>query len=316
MARRKLGKHKSTKAAPTEKRLFVRLPLKHEWRKLSPAGIREVIVNKLAISPSLFGKIKPVDSGFALSPCRTEARENILNAGNGLFLSGAKLEPATNSIPVILPTVPLSIQKVQGQIEVSSSMLIEEIERASSIQLAHVKLFVRNKAEAPHRTWMAYFSKTPRIGFRVFDESGIARPFKKQQSIEFCKRYNGNHLTKNCTRVPPCGNCGFTNHSEELCMAATKCRNCGGPHRSDSRRCLARPTRLGAPTKEQMKTFRQVGEREYQAVLRAKVAEESANSAENINIDLTCSQDPEVDGDIKNIPASPIENSTGDAIHS
>ncbi|KHJ30484.1 putative eka-like protein [Erysiphe necator] len=199
--------------------------------------------------------------------------------------------------------------------EVSSAMLIEEVERITSIRPAHVKLFGRNKAEAPHRTWMAYFSKASRTGFRVFDESGIARPFKKQQPIEFCKRCNGHHPTKNCSRAPSCGNCGSTNHSEELCMAATKCRNCGGPHRSDSRRCLASPTRLGAPTKEQMKTFRQVGEREYQAVLRAKAAEKSANSAENINIDLTCSQDPEVDGNIDNIPASPIENSTGDAIH-
>ncbi|KHJ31232.1 putative eka-like protein [Erysiphe necator] len=304
------SKHKPTKAALTDKRLFVRLPLEHEWRKLSPSGIREVIVNKLAISPSLLGKIKPVKSGFALSPCSTEARENILNAGNGLFLTGAKLEPATNWIPVILPTVPSSIRKVQGQMEVSSAMLIEEVERVTSILPAHVKLFGRNKAETPHRTWMAYFSKAPRTGFRVFDESGIARPFKKQQPIEFCKRCNGHHPTKNCSSAPSCGNCGSTNHSEELCMAATKCRNCGGPHRSDSRRCLARPIRLGAPTKEQMKTFRQVGEREYQAVLRAKAAEESANSAENINIDLTCSQDPEVDGDIDNIPATHIENST------
>ncbi|KHJ30635.1 putative eka-like protein [Erysiphe necator] len=99
-------------------------------------------------------------------------------------------------------------------------------------------------------------------------------------------------------------------------MAAAKCRNCGGLHRSDNRRCLARPSCFGAPTKEQMKPFRQVREREYQAVFRAKAAEESANSAENINNDLTCSQDPEVDGDIDNIPASPIGKSTGDAIHS
>lgn len=243
------SKPKSPKAALIDKRLFVRLPLEHEWRKLSPAGIRDVIDKKLAISPSLFGKIKPVKSGFALSPCSTEARENILNAGNSLFLSGAKLESATYWIPVILPTVPSFIRKVQGQIEVSSSMLIEEVERVSSIRPDHVKLFGKNKAKAPHRTWMAYFSKLSRTGFRVFDESGIARAFKKTLPIEFCKRCNGHHPTKNCSRAPSCGKCGSTNHSEELCMAATKCRNYGGPHRSDSRRCLARPTRLGAPKK-------------------------------------------------------------------
>ncbi|KHJ32266.1 putative eka-like protein [Erysiphe necator] len=66
---------------PSDKRLFVRLPVDHEWRKLSPAGIREVIVKKLSISPTLIGKIKPVHSGFALSPCSSEAWENILKAG-------------------------------------------------------------------------------------------------------------------------------------------------------------------------------------------------------------------------------------------
>ncbi|KHJ31587.1 putative eka-like protein [Erysiphe necator] len=109
------NKRNSITTAPTDQRLFVRIPQEHEWRKLSPAGIREIIVPKLSISPSLIGKIKPVHSGFALSPCSTEARQAIWDAGNGLFLSGAKLEPATNWIPVIIPTVPSSIRKVQGR---------------------------------------------------------------------------------------------------------------------------------------------------------------------------------------------------------
>ncbi|POS84848.1 hypothetical protein EPUL_002434 [Erysiphe pulchra] len=92
---RRSNKEKSP-ATPTDKRLFLQLPQEHEWRKFSPAGIREVIVKKLSISPTLIGRIKPVHSGFALSPCSTEAWEKILNAGNGLFLTGAKLEAATN----------------------------------------------------------------------------------------------------------------------------------------------------------------------------------------------------------------------------
>ncbi|POS83796.1 hypothetical protein EPUL_005090 [Erysiphe pulchra] len=38
-------------------------------------------------------------------------------------------------------------------------------------------------------------------------------------------------------------------------MAATWCRNYGGPHWFDSRKCLTRPTRHGAPTKEQLKVY-------------------------------------------------------------
>ncbi|POS82134.1 hypothetical protein EPUL_006813, partial [Erysiphe pulchra] len=313
----KVSQRQPAKDKPTtsgsDKRIFVRIPEDHEWRKLSPAGMREVVVKKLSISPSLIGRIKPVHSGFALSPCSTEAREAILKAGNGLFLSGAKLESATNWVPVIIPTVPSSIRKEHGDLEVNSSMLADEVERVCSVRPAHLKLYGRNNSEAPHRTWMAFFSKAPRAGFRVFDESGIARPFKKRQPLEFCKRCNGHHPTKNCSRAPSCGNCGSTNHSEDLCMAKTKCRNCGGPHRSDSRRCLARPTRLGAPTKEQMKAYRQAGEREYQAVLRAKAAEEAAASTENINIEIISSQCSEPNSNFENSQASPVVQSTGDA---
>ena len=69
-------------------------------------------------------------------------------------------------------------------------------------------------------------------------------------------------------------------HAQEACQALTRCRNCGGPHRSDSHRCLARPTRSGSPTKEQLKIYRQAGDREYQAVIRAKAAEARAATAE------------------------------------
>lgn len=127
--------------APADKRFFVRLPQEHEWRKLSPKGIREVIVQKLAISPSLFGKIKPVHLGLALSPCSTKARQAILNAGNDLFLSEAKFESASIWIPVIIPTIPLSIRGVQGQIQVSNTILTDAVDRVCSIRLAHVKLY-------------------------------------------------------------------------------------------------------------------------------------------------------------------------------
>ncbi|KHJ30362.1 putative eka-like protein [Erysiphe necator] len=296
-----------------DKRLFVRLPVEHEWRKLSPAGIREVIVKKLMISPTLIGKIKPVRSEFALTPSRTEARDIILNAGNGLFLSGAKLEPATNWVTVLIPTVPYKIRKQQGEVEISSSLLSDEIERVCSVRPAHVKLYGGNKPEAPHRTWIAFFETAPRNGFRVFNESGIARNFKKPQPLEFCKRCNGHHPAKNCSRAPSCGNCGSTNHSESVCMAASKCKNCVGPHRSDSRRCLARSTRSGAPTKEQMRSYRQAGDREYLAVHRARAAEENADTVNCTNANLTDSQGSENTIITDNIQASPVENSTDDA---
>ncbi|POS82999.1 hypothetical protein EPUL_003800, partial [Erysiphe pulchra] len=269
----KLSKEDKSASIISDKRLFFRLSLEHEWLKLSPAGIRVVKVEKLLISPSPIGKIKPVNSGFALSPCNAEVREAILKAGNGFFLSGAKLETATNWVPVLIPTVPSFIREEQGEVEVSSSMLSNEIERVCSMQPGY----------------MAIFSKAPRCGFRVFDESRIVRPFKKQQPLEFCKRCNGHHPAKNCSRAPSCGNCGSTNHATDICMAATKCQNCGGAHRSDSR------------------------DREYQAVLRARAAEENAVSIENMNAELTSSQLQENTKTTDNIQASHVEDSTSDA---
>ncbi|POS82334.1 hypothetical protein EPUL_006231, partial [Erysiphe pulchra] len=281
--------------------------------EISPAGICEVVIRKLSISPTLIGKIKPVRSGFALSPSNTEARDKILNAGNWFFLIGAILEAATKWASVLIPTVPAFIRKEQGEVEVSNILLADEVERVCSVRPAHLKLYGGSKARAPHRTWMALFSKAPSGSFKVFDESGNARPFKKQKWLDFSNRCKGHHPTKNCSRAPSFGNCGSTNHTEDLCMAGTKCRNCGGPHRSDSRKCLARPTRSGAPTKEQMKTIRQIGEREFHAVLLAKATKESTAS-ENNNIDLTNSHVSEIDGDIDNITTTPFENFGGGAM--
>lgn len=97
-------------------------------------------------------------------------------------------------------------------------------------------------------------------------------------------------------------------------MAVTKCRNCRGPHRSNSRRCLARPTRSGGPTKEQLKTSRQAGEREFQALLRAKAAEEIAATVESTNDNVISSQVTEPEVNIDNSLAPSVDNPTDDAM--
>ena len=165
----------STKAkdsATEYRRLLIRLSENHDWRKLSPAGIREVIVRKPSISPTSISSIKPVRSGFAISPRNNEAREALLRAAIRLSQFGAKLEPATNWASAIIPTVPKFITTLAGRIEVSKETLCDKVERVSSIRPSFVKLYGRNHPEAPHRTWMAFFTKAPRPGFRVFDESG------------------------------------------------------------------------------------------------------------------------------------------------
>ncbi|KAI6245454.1 hypothetical protein HI914_06680 [Erysiphe necator] len=110
--------HQPNYCLVNNERLFIRLKNEHEWRKLSSAGIREIIVNKSYISPSAIGTINPVRSGFALSPCTNEGQEELLNAVTRLSLIGARLEAATNWTSVLIPKVPKSRHTLNGHIEV------------------------------------------------------------------------------------------------------------------------------------------------------------------------------------------------------
>lgn len=114
-------------------------------------------------------------------------------------------------------------------------------------------------------------------------------------------------LTKNCSTASSCGNCDPTSHVEDGYMAARRCRNCGGPHRSESRRFFASPTCLGVPTKEQITIYKKAGEREYQAVFRAREAEARSEAAkelicEQINYQFTADESV-----IEEFQASPVE---------
>ncbi|POS88253.1 hypothetical protein EPUL_000078 [Erysiphe pulchra] len=181
-----------------DNRLFFRLPVEHEWRNLSPAGIREIVVKILSILPAQIGTIKPVRS------------EELLKAAVRLSSSGTKLEAASDWTSVMLPTVPNSIYTEKGQVETKKEMLANEIERVT-----------------------------------------LMRPALK---------------------------------------------------------CLARLTRSGQPTKEQLKTLRKVGEREFQALARAKAAEEKAATLESNRV-ISNSQ-PEIIN-INASQKSSVEDTTG-----
>lgn len=101
-------------------------------------------------------------------------------------------------------------------------------------------------------------------------------------------------------------------HAEDECRAPTRCRNCGGPHRSDSVKCLARLNRAGAPTKEQLKIYRQVGDREYQLLVRVKVAVSKAAAAAEAAAASTSSQDSSNTSTTEDIQASSAEEEAGD----
>ncbi|POS87587.1 hypothetical protein EPUL_002523 [Erysiphe pulchra] len=74
-------------------RLFVRLPLDHKWRNLSPVCLREVIFKHLAVFLASIGVIKPICTGFAISPRSSTAREALLRTNISLLDTSAQLKP-------------------------------------------------------------------------------------------------------------------------------------------------------------------------------------------------------------------------------
>ncbi|KAI1005700.1 hypothetical protein K3495_g2517 [Podosphaera aphanis] len=112
-------------------------------------------------------------------------------------------------------------------------------------------------------------------------------------------------------------------HCQESCRAPTKYRNCGGPHRSDSHKYLVRPTRAGPPSKEQLKVYRQAGEREYLAFARARSAEERATAVAELDAPKTATNSPPLESPIisqipdieaDNTPTPPDEDLSGDQL--
>ncbi|KHJ30483.1 hypothetical protein EV44_g3868 [Erysiphe necator] len=79
-------------------------------------------------------------------------REEILEEHHGLFMTGAKPEPATNWTSVIVPTVLAYIRTLQGKEEVSNTVLADEIERVSLVRPSFLKLYGQNNPTALHRT--------------------------------------------------------------------------------------------------------------------------------------------------------------------
>ncbi|KHJ31385.1 putative eka-like protein [Erysiphe necator] len=97
-------------------------------------------------------------------------------------------------------------------------------------------------------------------------------------------------------------------HSQSDCKAYTNCKNYRDPHRSDSYKRLSRPSRYGEPTEEQLKSFRIIGERQYQAVARAKAAEKRATAITD-SIIISSSHSPKPSS--SDIQQTPIEAPLG-----
>ena len=208
--------------------------------------------------------------GFAITAADRKA---VLDKAGALVFSEAHLEVASTWSSVMIPAVPTWIHTLDGRVQVDGPLLVEEVERVSGKKPVKSSPLGQNASDKPtsiSRTWICHFDgPPPKLGFRVFDESGMAQAPKERRAPVLCQRCLGFHPTRGCSRAQACKNCGSTNYVEEDCRALTKCRNCGGPHRSDSRTCLARPTKNGArPSNEQLEVIRQYAQKAYGKALK------------------------------------------------
>lgn len=278
-----LPKATAKPAAPSrqDERLFLRLGKDHDWRQFSPAGIREAATKHLGLPPTTIGHVYRVPTGFAIKAKDEETRQSLLDSAEAFTPLGAKLEKASDLVVLRFSTVPVALNTAMGRIIFTEELIRDEIVRNTDMTPLKVRPHGKNRLGAPQQSWLAYFKRVsaPRPGFRLFDESGVAVRHQPKRTVQQCKRCLEFHGTRGCSRAPTCWNCSSKMHSTSECKAHTKCRNCGGPHRSDSRSCLARPTRSGPVTKEQLATIRQASQLEFAAVARAKAAVMRAEAA-------------------------------------
>ncbi|KAI0995416.1 hypothetical protein K3495_g12763, partial [Podosphaera aphanis] len=264
-----------------DERLFLRFGKEHDWRQLSPAGVRDAVAQHLGLSPDTIEHVYRVPTGFALKAKDEDSRQALLESAEAFTAMEAKLEKASDLVVLRISTVPVALNTRLGRVQITEEMALNEITRITKATPLKARPHGKSRLGAIQQSWLAYFEKAfaPRPGFRLFDDSGVAVPRQPQRTVQQCKRCLEFHGTRGCSRAPACWNCSSKMHSTAECKAHTKCRNCGGPHRSDSRSCLARPTRSGPVTKEQLITIRQASQREFAAVARAKAAVRRAEAA-------------------------------------
>ncbi|KHJ31333.1 putative eka-like protein [Erysiphe necator] len=91
-------------------------------------------------------------------------------------------------------------------------MVEAEIKRVTQASPTTVRPHGKTKAGASLQLWLAHFPRphAHKVGFRIFDESGLALVYKHRQNILKCKRCLGFHFTRGCSRALACANCAST----------------------------------------------------------------------------------------------------------
>ncbi|CCU75075.1 EKA-like protein [Blumeria hordei DH14] len=172
--------------ASKDDRIFLRLDANHEWRQLSPAGVREAVAKQTHCSPSDIDQVQRVPTGFAIRAKNPDAETRILEASSTFTQVEAKLEPPSDLDSLRIATVPVAVFDLEGRVEVTAKMMAAKILRVTNCTPDRVRIHRKTKPGAPYRSWGALFPRnaSPKLGFRLFDDSGVATIQRNRPPIQ------------------------------------------------------------------------------------------------------------------------------------
>ncbi|CCU75752.1 EKA-like protein [Blumeria hordei DH14] len=172
--------------------LYPRIPKNYDWRSLSTAGIWVAVISKFGCSPTSTDKILPTAAGFVLIAKDEDVRKQILSCA-GRLLQDINLEPARNWASLMLPNIPVHIVSLDGQVTISESYIVSEIERVTVVTPKSVQRDSKSKYRARYCNWVDFFESrsAPQTGFRLFEDLGRVATVTKCQMQAICKRCFG-----------------------------------------------------------------------------------------------------------------------------
>ena len=148
---------------------------------------------------SAIKQVTVVNSGFAIQAEGDGARSALLSGATLLDSVENKLEAAYNWIPVLAPNIPDSLYTLEGPTPVTADMLIEEATLKTGIRPTSARAFATSTA-MPSTDWVLHFATgKPKLGERLFEESGRLQELQRRPKIAQCNRCRGQHHTKICS---------------------------------------------------------------------------------------------------------------------
>jgi hypothetical protein len=281
--------------APTV-RAFLRLPPDHPLREADPSIVRSQ-ANAVPEAKDLFTAAYPIPSGFTLlarSPAALaialEAQSQITVALNATALEGQEAWD-----PYLLSPVPRHLRGLDGPIEVTASLVREEINIVLGLTPRHAAWTRRTAGQAdPEGEMVVYFPRgstppTPRLW--LFGRQALLRPIRKARPsltpCPTCLQYHGAGGTA-CRRTPRCNQCSQAHASvPEPCTHPARCVNCRGPHPSTTPDCPARPRQdnrvIRRLDRKQLRAVRSAGARAWRSQNGQAPTTDSDSSAQQIS---------------------------------